>query len=112
MADRVLALPLFAACESMVPVNASRRRCRSRGRNGRSSRAQDPGEQPWLEFGDGAVTGFSSCNKIMGRYLQDTVGAGAIVFSSIASTKRMCDDPLMAIEDRILNVLRTRPTCG
>jgi heat shock protein HslJ len=64
-------------------------------------------EQPYLEFGDGAVTGFSGCNRIMGRYQQDAVGAGAIVFSSIASTKRMCDDVLMAIEDRMLNVLRT-----
>ncbi len=35
------------------------------------------GEAPWLEFGDGAVTGFSGCNRVMGRYLQDTVGAGA-----------------------------------
>jgi len=65
------------------------------------------GEQPYLEFGDGAVTGYSGCNRIMGRYLQDAVGAGAIVFSSIASTKRMCDDVLMAVEDRMLNVLRT-----
>jgi heat shock protein HslJ len=66
-----------------------------------------PGEPPYLEFGDGAVTGYSGCNRIMGRYLQDAVGAGAIVFSSIASTKRMCDDVLMAVEDRMLNVLRT-----
>ena len=65
------------------------------------------GEQPYLEFGDGAVTGFSGCNRIMGRYMQDTVGAGAIVFSSIASSKRMCDDVLMSIEDRMLSVLRS-----
>ncbi|MBL0141591.1 MAG: META domain-containing protein [Betaproteobacteria bacterium] len=65
------------------------------------------GEAPHLEFGDGAVTGFSGCNRIMGRYFQDTVGAGAIVFSHIASSKRMCDDSRMAIEDRILNVLRS-----
>ena len=45
-----------------------------------------PGEAPYLEFGDGAVTGSSGCNRIMGRYLQDTVGAGAIVFSSIATS--------------------------
>ena len=66
-----------------------------------------PGDPPHLEFGDGAVTGFSGCNRIMGRYLQDTVGAGAIVFSSIASSKRLCDDVLMAVEERMLNVLRT-----
>lgn len=65
------------------------------------------GEAPYLEFGDGAVTGSSGCNRIMGRYVQDAVGAGAIVFSSIATTKRMCDPVAMAIEDRMLGVLRT-----
>jgi len=65
------------------------------------------GEVPYLEFGDGAVTGSSGCNRIMGRYVQDAVGAGAIVFSSIASSKRLCDDVAMAVEDRILAVLRT-----
>ncbi len=65
------------------------------------------GEQPYLEFGDGAVTGFSGCNRIMGRYLQDAVGAGAIIFSTLSTTKRMCEDPLMAIEERIIAVLRS-----
>lgn len=65
------------------------------------------GEQPWLEFGDGAVSGFSGCNRVMGRYLQDTVGAGAIVFSSVSTTKKLCEDTLMAVEDRMLAVLRT-----
>ena len=65
------------------------------------------GEAPYLEFGDGAVTGSSGCNRVMGRYIQDTVGAGAIVFSSVATTKRLCDGVSMAVEDRILSVLRT-----
>lgn len=65
------------------------------------------GEAPYLEFGDGAVTGSSGCNRIMGRYVQDSVGAGAIVFSSISSTKRRCDDVTMAVEERILSVLRS-----
>jgi len=65
------------------------------------------GEQPYLEFGDGAVTGFSGCNRIMGRYVQDTIGAGAIVFSTIATSKRLCEDPRMAVEERVINVLRS-----
>jgi heat shock protein HslJ len=65
------------------------------------------GEQPWLEFGDGAVTGFTGCNRIMGRYQQDAVGAGAIVFSQVATTKKMCEPTLMAIEERMLSVLRS-----
>lgn len=68
---------------------------------------QLPGEAPYLEFGDGAMTGYSGCNRIFGRYLQDTLGAGAIVFSSLATSKRRCDDVAMAVEDRILAVLRT-----
>lgn len=64
-------------------------------------------EKPYLEFGDGAVSGSTSCNRIMGRYVQDSIGAGAIIFSAIASTKRMCADPLMAIEEKMLAVLRS-----
>jgi heat shock protein HslJ len=62
---------------------------------------------PYLEFGDGAVTGFGGCNRVMGRYMQDAVGAGAIVFSSIASARMMCEPVLMTVEDRILAVLRS-----
>jgi heat shock protein HslJ len=62
---------------------------------------------PYLEFGDGVVTGFGGCNRVMGRYVQDSVGAGAIVFSSIASARMMCETVLMSIEDRILAVLRS-----
>jgi heat shock protein HslJ len=65
------------------------------------------GEAPFLEFGDGAVSGSSGCNRIMGRYVQDAVGAGAIVFSAIASTKRLCADHSMAVEERLLGVLRS-----
>ena len=61
---------------------------------------------PYLEFGDGAVTGFGGCNRVMGRYVQDAVGAGAIVFSSIASARMMCEPVLMTIADRILAVVR------
>jgi len=64
-------------------------------------------KRPYLEFGDGAVTGFGGCNRIMGRYQQDAVGAGAIVFSSIASARMMCEPVFMTIEDRILAVLRS-----
>jgi heat shock protein HslJ len=66
-----------------------------------------PGEQPYLEFGDGAVTGFSGCNRVMGRYVQDAIGAGAIVFSTISTSKRMCEDPVMAVEERLIAVLRS-----
>ena len=104
----LVALPLVAACQLGMPMNREPPPLPFTGTKWTLvTERKIPGEQPWLEFGDGAVTGFSSCNRIMGRYLQDTVGAGAIVFSSIASTKRMCDDVLMAIEERMINVLRS-----
>jgi heat shock protein HslJ len=65
------------------------------------------GEPPYLEFGDGAVSGYSGCNRIMGRYIQDAIGAGAIVFSSLGASKRMCADTIMAVEERLLSVLRS-----
>ncbi len=64
-------------------------------------------KRPYLEFGDGVVTGFGGCNRVMGRYQQDAVGAGAIVFTSIASARMMCEPVLMTVEDRILAVLRS-----
>lgn len=103
----LLLLPLVAACVG-APVNREPPPLPFTGTKWMLVTERAPkGEAPYLEFGDGAVTGSSGCNRIMGRYLQDTVGAGAIVFSSIASTKRMCEDPMMAIEDRLLNVLRS-----
>lgn len=65
------------------------------------------GEAPFLEFGDGAVTGSTGCNQILGRYVQDAVGAGAIVFSAISPTKRLCESISMAVEERLLAVLRS-----
>jgi heat shock protein HslJ len=65
------------------------------------------GEPPYLEFGDGALTGYSGCNRIMGRYMLDSVGAGAIVFSTLSTTKRLCADPTMAVEERMIAVLRS-----
>jgi heat shock protein HslJ len=64
-------------------------------------------EQPYLEFGDGAVTGWSGCNRITGRYVQDAVGAGAIVFSTLSTGKRACEDHVLAVEEKLLAVLRS-----
>jgi heat shock protein HslJ len=63
------------------------------------------GEAPFLQFGDGHVSGFTGCNRLNGRYQQDAVGAGAIVFTQVATTKRGCEPRLMTIEARILEVL-------
>ena len=101
------ALPLLAACVG-VPVKREPAPLPFTGTKWKLvTERKLGGEPPYLEFGDGAVTGFSGCNRIMGRYLQDSIGAGAIVFSTLATSKRQCDDVLMAIEDRMLGVLRS-----
>jgi heat shock protein HslJ len=103
----LLVLPLLAACP-LVPVKREPPPLPFVGTKWvLVTERKLTGEAPYLEFGDGAVTGFSGCNRIMGRYIQDTVGAGAIVFSSLATTKKMCDGVLMSIEDRMLSVLRS-----
>ena len=103
----LLAAPLLVACQ-LVPVKREPPPLPFVGtRWVLVTERKLQGELPYLEFGDGAVTGYSGCNRIMGRYMQDTVGAGAIVFSSLATTKKMCDGVAMAIEDRMLSVLRS-----
>lgn len=63
------------------------------------------GEVPFLQFGDGHVSGYTGCNRLNGRYQQDAVGAGAIVFTQVMTTKRGCEPRVMTIEARILEVL-------
>lgn len=103
----LLAVPLLAACP-LVPVKREPPPLPFVGTKWvLVTERKIQGELPHLEFGDGVVTGFSGCNRIMGRYFQDAIGAGAIVFSSLGATKKMCDGVAMAIEDRMLSVLRS-----
>ena len=60
---------------------------------------------PFLQFGDGHVSGFTGCNILNGRYRQDAVGAGAIVFTQVSTSKRGCEPRAMSIEARMLDVL-------
>jgi heat shock protein HslJ len=65
-----------------------------------------PGEQPYLRFGDGRMEGFGGCNKIAARYVQDTVGAKALVVGRIDRGTRACDPSAQAAETRVLEVLQ------
>ena len=100
------ALVLLAACE-FAPVKREPPPLPFTGTKWMLVTERKLEKPPYLEFGDGAVTGFGGCNRVMGRYVQDAVGAGAIVFSSIASARMMCEPVLMTIGDRILAVLRS-----
>ena len=70
------------------------------------------GEAPYLQFGDGHVSGYTGCNRLNGRYQQDAVGAGAIVFTQVMTSKRGCEPRLMTIEARILEVLGSSTSVG
>jgi heat shock protein HslJ len=65
------------------------------------------GEQPHFRFGDGRMEGFGGCNRIVARYVQDTVGARAIAIGRIETGTRVCDPSKLAAERRMLEVLQS-----
>ena len=65
-----------------------------------------PGEQPSVRFGDGRMEGFGGCNRIEARFVQDTVGARAVVIGRINSGMRACDPSAQGGERRMLEVLQ------
>ena len=64
------------------------------------------GEQPYFRFGDGRMEGFGGCNRIVARFVQDTVGARAIVIGRMESGTRVCDGGAIEAERRMLEVLQ------
>jgi heat shock protein HslJ len=66
-----------------------------------------PGEPAYVRFGDGQMEGFGGCNKISARFVQDSVGARAIVLGRIVSGRRGCDPGAQASETRMLEVLQS-----
>ncbi len=66
-----------------------------------------PGEQPFVIFADGLMEGFGGCNLVKARYVQDTVGARALVVGRIEGGTRGCDARAQAVEARVLGVLQS-----
>lgn len=64
------------------------------------------GEQPSFRFGDGRMEGFGGCNQVTARYVQDTVGARAIVIGRLEVGRRACDVSARVAEERVLEVLQ------
>jgi heat shock protein HslJ len=64
------------------------------------------GEQPYFRFGDGRMEGFGGCNRITARYVQDTVGARAIVIGRMDTGTRVCDGGAIEAEKGMLGVLQ------
>ena len=65
-----------------------------------------PGEQPWVQFGDGRMQGFGGCNRIGADYLQDSVGTKFIAMKRIELSGRVCESHIVAGERRLLAVLQ------
>lgn len=65
-----------------------------------------PGEQPYVQFGDGRMEGFGGCNRIGARFVQDTVGARAIVIGRIETGFKVCDPGALVAERRLLEVIQ------
>ena len=65
-----------------------------------------PGEQPYVQFGDGILQGFGGCSRFVGRYVQDTVGARAIAVGKLQIDRRLCDSMASLAESQMLDVLQ------
>jgi heat shock protein HslJ len=65
------------------------------------------GEPPNVRFGDGLVQGFGGCSRFNARYVQDTVGARALVIGRIEIDRRLCEPGAQAAESRLLEVLQS-----
>ncbi len=64
------------------------------------------GDAPSFRFGDGRMEGFGGCNQVTARYVQDTVGARAIVIGRLEVGRRACDVSARVAEERVLEVLQ------
>ncbi len=65
------------------------------------------GEPAFVRFGDGRMEGFGGCNRIAARYVEDSVGARAIVVGRIERGRKICDRATQDAEDRLLDVLQS-----
>lgn len=62
--------------------------------------------QPWFLFADGVMEGFGGCNPVAARYVQDTVGARAIVIGKLNVERGGCDVRGQLVQTHILEVLQ------
>ena len=62
--------------------------------------------RPWFVFADGAMEGFAGCNHVTARYVQDTVGAGALVLGRLNVERGGCDARAQMVQTHILEVLQ------
>jgi heat shock protein HslJ len=66
-----------------------------------------PGEPPHFRFADGRMEGFGGCNRVEAPYVQDTIGARAIILRRLQVENQACDATARAVEARVLSVLQS-----
>ncbi len=67
-----------------------------------------PGEQPWVRFGDGRMEGFGGCSRFGAPIMQDAVGAKAIAVMRIERMQQqVCEARVVAAERRVIDVLQS-----
>ncbi|MFV1986100.1 MAG: META domain-containing protein [Gemmatimonadota bacterium] len=52
------------------------------------------------DAGSGRVSGFAGCNQMFGSYSNDE--AGSLRISALGATRRMCEEPLADLEQRVM----------
>jgi heat shock protein HslJ len=62
--------------------------------------------RPWFTFADGFLEGFAGCSQVTARYVQDTVGAGAIAVGRLNVGHAACDARGEAVQSHMLEVLQ------
>jgi len=65
------------------------------------------GEQPNMRFGDGRVEGFGGCNHFSAAYMEDSVGAAALIVRRIDVSRHYCDPGIQAVENHVVGVLQS-----
>jgi heat shock protein HslJ len=66
-----------------------------------------PQHVPWFTFADGLLEGFAGCSQVTARYVQDTVGAGAIAVGRLnVGRGGACDARAEAVQSHMLEVLQ------
>jgi len=65
------------------------------------------GEQPWLRFGDGRMEGFGGCNRLTARFVQDAIGARALVVGRIDRGVKGCEPGSQEAEQRVIEILQS-----
>ena len=102
----VLLLPLAAACATTKKEPPPKPFAGTRWEVVTERERSPQQVRPWFTFGDGLLEGFAGCSQVTARYVQDTVGAGAIAVGRLNVGRGACDARAEAMQNHTLEVLQ------